>query len=381
MNSWGQAYQTNSGAGVLGSTPFGAGVFAGAAVTSGRPCARYYRHFHSEQGKWIENTGTKYDNHYISELIYTETDPTVAYAQPDLCWMLDGLWMAGGNAPSVGLQGAGDPHPGQGKNRLVAPDLVERWQDRMYAFHVKDLGPTDQGTQVRNVGDNDGPGSDTAPYGALPWDESRDTVRFQEMFERLRHPECHEFLAERDGMSGTPTSNSYWKKVYTQTFDMFERLPLNRDPNTVRTPFKIPSTDAEWAATSWTAGAQPLGYRPPSDSGAPGPQCPPSLNGETRVGKKLRVIDNGTWARTGPGRSGIGLRIDYCYLWLRDGAPHPSYNGAPIGAKPECSCCGPGKSEYVIQAEDAGHKLSCQITLVNGQDSATSVVTEAVTIA
>ena len=140
MNSWGQAYQTNSGAGVLGVTPYGPGVFQGTALTAGRTCARYYRHFHSEQGKWIQNTGTKYDNHYISELIYTETDPTVAYAQSDQCWLLDGLWMAGGTAPSVGLQGAGDPNPGQGKNRLVQPDLMERWQDSVFSFHIKDLG-------------------------------------------------------------------------------------------------------------------------------------------------------------------------------------------------------------------------------------------------
>jgi len=147
MNSWGQAYQTNSGAGVLGITPYGPGVFQGTALTSGRNCARYYRHFHSEQGKWIQNTGTKYDNHFISELIYTETDPFVAYAQSDQCWLLDGLWMAGGNSPSVGIQGAGDPNPGEGKNRLVQPDIVERYQDRIFSYHIKDLGPTDQGTR------------------------------------------------------------------------------------------------------------------------------------------------------------------------------------------------------------------------------------------
>src|SRR5262249_36809852 len=78
-----------------------------------------------------------------------------------------GLWMSGGNAPSVGLQGPGDPNPGQGKNRLVQPDLMERWQDSVFSFHIKDLGPTDQGTQVRNVGDEDNPGSATYAYGAL----------------------------------------------------------------------------------------------------------------------------------------------------------------------------------------------------------------------
>ena len=122
------------------------GVFQGTALTAGRTCARYYRHFHSEQGKWIQNTGTKYDNHYISELIYTETDPFVAYAQSDQCWLLDGLWMAGGNAPSVGLQGPGDPNPGQGKNRLVQPDIMERWQDSVFSFHIKDLGGRTAGT-------------------------------------------------------------------------------------------------------------------------------------------------------------------------------------------------------------------------------------------
>ena len=215
MNAWGQAYQTNSGAGVPGVTPYGPGVFQGTALTAGRNCGRYYRHFHSEQGKWIQNTGTKYDNHYISELIYTETDPFVAYAQSDQCWLLDGLWMAGGSAPSVGLQGPGDPNPGQGKNRLVQPDLMERWQDSVFSFHIKDLGPNDQGTQVRNVGDNDGPGAPVYPYGAVPWatDGSQDTVPFQKIYERFRHPECHEYLFERDGMSNTTTSNAYWRKL------------------------------------------------------------------------------------------------------------------------------------------------------------------------
>ena len=106
---------------------------------SGRACARYYRHFHSEQGKWIQNTGTKYDGHYISELVYTETDAAVAFAQSDQCWLLDGLWMAGGSAPSVGLQGPGDPNPGQGKNRLVAagPDRALAGQ----GAHVPHQGP------------------------------------------------------------------------------------------------------------------------------------------------------------------------------------------------------------------------------------------------
>ena len=111
MNSWGRAFQSGNGSQVLGASPaYTTALFNGNTV-AGRPCARYYRHFHSEQGKWIQNTGTKYDNNFISAVIYTETDPNVAYAQSDQCWLLDGLWMAGGNAPSLtasGINNRGD---------------------------------------------------------------------------------------------------------------------------------------------------------------------------------------------------------------------------------------------------------------------------------
>jgi hypothetical protein len=405
MNSWGQAYQTNNGAGVLGVTPYGPGVFMGTALTEGRTCARYYRHFHSEQGKWIQNTGTKYDNHYISELIYTETDPDFAYAQSDQCWLLDGLWMSGGNAPSVGLQGPGDPHPGQGKNRLVQPDLMERWQDSVFSFHIKDLGTgvvqNDQGTSVCNVGDNAGPGNATgnfptdalpsdgwstpSPYGAIPWatDGSQDTVQFQDIYERFRHPECHEYLFERDGMSNTVTSNAYWRKLYVQAFDMYDKLVLDRTPGTIRTPFPVPSTPAEWLATDWAPNSVPYDveqYRPAVGEGAPGPECPPELKGGYAVGKanvgQTLTVANGdaaqTWSRFDP------LTDDVSYLWLRDGAPLPQYNGAPISTKPGCECDEGSSAQYVILPEDAGHWLSCQVTAVNTEDSATSVVTNAV---
>jgi hypothetical protein len=401
MNSWGQAYQTNSGAGVIGSTPYGPGIFGGTALTAGRTCARYYRHFHSEQGKWIQNTGTKYDGHYISEVIYTETDPNVAYAQSDQCWLLDGLWMSGGSAPSVGIQGPGEPNPGQGRNRLVQPDIMERWQDRVFAFHIKDLGSgnaiNDQGTSVCNVGDNAGPGSatgnypfDTKPpaYGAVPWatDGSQDTVQFQKIYERFRHPECHEYLFERDGMSNTVTSNAYWRKLYVQAFDMMDKLVLDRHPGIIRKPAYVPKpTDvAQWsdADHKWlpyvvqTDPAHPewSNARPPVGDGTPGPECPPTLNGENRVGYKIAVDFKGTWSR-------FSNRADtFSYLWLRDGAPLPQYNGAPIGSKPECSCAGTGLIYYIIQPEDAGHLISCQVTVVNDEDGHTSVVTESVRV-
>src|SRR5262249_7710811 len=56
MNTWGKAYQTGDGSGVLGAS-YTTAQFNGQNV-AGRPCARYYRHFHSEQGKYITGTGT-----------------------------------------------------------------------------------------------------------------------------------------------------------------------------------------------------------------------------------------------------------------------------------------------------------------------------------
>ena len=261
MNSWGQAYQTNSGAGVLGITPYGPGVFQGTALTAGRACARYYRHFHSEQGKWIQNTGTKYDGHYISELIYTETDASVAFAQSDQCWLLDGLWMAGGAAPSVGLQGPGDPNPGQGKNRLVQADLMERWQDKR--AHVPHQGPRARTTRARRSGTSATTTARarrrtrTAPCRGS---RARTPVPFQKIFERFRHPELHEYLFERDGQSATVTSTAYWRKLYVQAGDMYDKIVLDRQPAIVRLPFAIPSTP-----TRVGGHGQPPDRRPSAD--------------------------------------------------------------------------------------------------------------------
>jgi hypothetical protein len=366
MNTWGRAFQTGNGSGVLTTTPYTDGLFNGQPV-AGRPCARYYRHFHSEQGKWITGTGTKYDNNYISAVAYTELDFAYSYAQSDLCWLLDGLWMSGGG-PSVGLQGPGDPHPGQGKNRLMAPDVIERWQDHVATFHVKDLGPNDQGTQVANVGDNSGPGAATYPFGAVPYSFDQDTTPFQQIFERLRHPERHEFLFERDGFSGTVTSSAYYKKLYVQCADMFDHLELDR--TSVRKPFTFPQSDADWKAIQVTA----IGQRPPETSGAPGAACPPKIEGGGEVGDTLEVTDNGVWSRFTEKPS------NYNYVWLRDGSAMFKYNGAPIG--PEGSACAVGDGPtYEITEDDVGHKISVQVTALNNkssQDSGTPEISNAI---
>jgi hypothetical protein len=368
MNSWGRAFQTGSGAGVLTTTPYDVGLFNGNPV-SGRPCARYYRHFHSEQGKWITGTGTKYDNNYISAVAYTELDPKYAYAQSDLCWLLDGLWMSGGG-PSIGLQGAGDPNPGQGKNRLFAPDIIERWQDRIPMFHVKDLGPNDQGTQVANVGDNNGPGAATYPFGAVPYSFDQDTVPFQQIFERLRHPERHEYLFERDGQSGTVTSNAYYKKLYVQVSDMYDKILLDR--TSVRKPFVFPVTDADWAAIAVTA----IGQRPPETAGAPGAACAPKIEGGSEVGDTVEVTDVGVWSRFSE------KPRNYNYIWLRDGAPLAKYNGAPIGDQ-NSACTVDDAPTYTLTADDVGHEISAQVTALNpksNQDSGTSQLTNAIRV-
>jgi hypothetical protein len=101
--------------------------------------------------------------------------------------------------------------------------------------------------------------------------------------------------------------------------------------------------------------------------------CPPALNTAFEVGHTLKVANNGTWARftDAPG--------NYNYVWLRDGAPLVSYNGAPIGIG---ACQVSDGNSYVIQQDDVGHKLSCQVTALNHDGTgAGSAVTDAVTVA
>ncbi len=300
--------------------PYTAGLFNGNPV-AGRPCARYYRHFHSEQGKWITGTGTKYDNNYISAVAYTELDIKYAYAQSDLCWLLDGLWMSGGG-PSIGLQGAGDPNPGQGKNRLMAADVIERWQDqRARRSTSRTSVPNDQGTQVANVGDNNGPGAATYPFGAVPYDFSQDTTPFQQIFERLRHPERHEYLFERDGQSAhghaaTRTGRSSTSRSATCTTT--SQLDRTRGAQAVRRSRSPTPTGRRSQVTA-------IGQRPPETPAPRARRARRSSRAAARSATRVEVTDLGVWARFSE------KPRNYNYIWLRDGAPMAKYNGAPIG--------------------------------------------------
>ena len=370
MNSWGQAYQTNSGAGVIGSTPYGPGVFQGTALTVGAgTCARYYRHFHSEQGRWIQNTGTKYDLHYISELIYTETDPNVAYAQSDQCWLLDGLWMAGGNAPSVGLQGPGDPHPGQGKNRLVQPDLMERWQDSVFSFHIKDLtgaerpghvglrtsattpardatGLPSRRTAPVSVGDRRKPRHRSVPghlravppsgVPRVPVRTGRDEQHGHEqrlLAEALRAGVRH--VRQARARSDLRTSSARRSRSRARTPSGWPRTGL---------PIRLRTT---WSSTA-----------PRSATVRPGPECPPELKGGDKDGKAKSGTSSRSTATRARGAGSTSRATRSPTSGCVTAGRSRSTTGRRSARSRSASATAPSSSEYVIQPEDAGHWLS-----------------------
>ena len=78
------------------------------------------------------------------------------------------------------------------------------------------------------------------------------------------------------------TSNAYWKKLYVQVGDMFDHIKLDR--TTVRQPFDLPMTDAEWAAAQVTA----LDQRPPENAGAPGAGLRAEARGRRRGRRRGR---------------------------------------------------------------------------------------------
>ena len=144
-------------------------------------------------------------------------------------------------------------------------------------------------------------------------------------------------------MSNTVTSNAYWRKLYVQVVDMFDKLVARPDPHTSATPFDVPSHRRR------VGGDRPSGSRRRAryDHRAvparrrqrrPGSGVPAGAQRrEPRSATSRDVVFKGTWSRfeQRPTRSR--------YLWLRDGAPLPQYNGAPIGSKPECGA-GPRQS-------------------------------------
>ena len=156
----------------------------------------------------------------------------------------------------------------------------------------------------------------------MPWatDGSQDTVQFQKIYERFRHPECHEYLFERDGMSNTVTSNAYWQKLLRAGVRHVDKLVLDRRPGVIRAPFDVPETTAEWLATDWSPNSTPYDLEPVPSAGRrrrAGPRVPAVLVGGTtagvaKIGSTLRV-DKGdsteTWSRFNPATDNVTLPL------------------------------------------------------------------------
>ena len=146
------------------SRPYGAGVFNGTALTSGRPCARYYRHFHSEQGKWIQNTG-----HEVRQPLHLRghlhgdrpqrrvraVGPVLAAGRP-----VDGGRRRAERRPP----GRRRPEPGPGQEPPgAAGHRSSAGRTASSTFHIKDLGPNDQGTRSPTSATTTRPGRGDVP--------------------------------------------------------------------------------------------------------------------------------------------------------------------------------------------------------------------------
>ena len=284
----------------------------------GRPCARYYRHFHSEQGKWITGTGTKYDNNYISAVAYTELESTTRTRSPICagCWTACGCRAAARasacRARATRTGPGQEPPDGAGRHRALAGSRV----------HVPRQGPRPDrsghaGRQRRRQQRararrrtrsarcrTTQPGHDAVPADlrapAAPG-APRVPVRARR-HERDRHEQR---LLEEDLRPG--------RRHVRQARARPHRACASRS----RIPAPTPSGPRSRSRRS-------ASVRPPI-GGAPGPACPPKLDGGSEVGDTVEVAD------TACGRASPRTPRNYNYIWLRDGAPLAKYNGAPIG--------------------------------------------------
>ncbi len=316
MNSWGRAFQTGEGSGVLGVT-LRQGQLHGRRHRR-RPSVRAllpafplragqvdHRHGH-EVRQQLHLRGRL---HRARPARTRTRSPTSA-----------GCWTACGCPAAVrasACRAPGDPNPGQGNNRLMAPG-----RDRALAgprVHVPRQGPRSDrsghaGRQRRRQqrprrGDRPvrrGPVLVRPGHDAVPADlraaPAPGAPRVPVRARRLqRHGDVERVLQEalRAGLR-------------------HDGQDLARPHRVTRRPFDIPTTDADWAAIQVTA----IGQRPPEGGGAPGPPCAPKLEGGNEAGDTVEVTDVGVWSRFSE------KPRNYNYVWLRDGAPLPKYNAA-----------------------------------------------------
>ena len=195
-------------------------------------------------------------------------------------------------------------------------------------------------------------------------DGSQDTVPFQKIYERFRHPECHEYLFERDGMSATVDQQRVLEEVYVQAFDMYDKLVLDRRPGVIRAPFARSGDGCRvgspptWLPTRRPTTSTSTARRSPTAHRVPGARRARRVEtaGVAKIGSTLRV-DKGdcteTWSRFNP-TTDTGVSTCGCVT----SAPLPLYNGAPIGSKPECECDAMSSREYVVSPQDSRHTRS-----------------------
>ena len=199
----------------------------GQALTAEIPGCRWYVHLHDAEWALINDSNNSGDPSYngrrLIEIWFEELDPAYAFVQVDICW----AWRA------IGAE---------------TPDYVATYQDAIPYFHVKDLSPG---------------GSDV--------DYPDGVVDFEAIYDVLRRPAQHEFIAERDGSTN-----------YDQTL-----LVFSGHLRTVRLDRSV--------------------------IGAPANASPPELAGTPAEGAELTVADDGEWVRADG--------ATYTYRWFR--GEHP----------------------------------------------------------
>ena len=200
MNRWGKAFQTGDGSGVLTTTPYGPGLFngnpvAGSSVRAVLPPLPLragqvdHRHRH-EVRQQLHLRGRVHRARL--QVRVRAVGPVLAARRP----------VDVGRRPERRAPGRGRPEPRSGQE-----PHHDAGRDRALAGsrrHVPRQGPRPDrsGHAGRQRRRQQRPGRGRPhPFGAVPYDFGQDTMPFQQIFERLRHPERHEYLFERDGMS------------------------------------------------------------------------------------------------------------------------------------------------------------------------------------
>ena len=189
--------------------------------------------------------------------------------------------------------------------------------------HVPRQGPRSRTTRARRSptsATTTGPARPRAPYGAVPYDPSQDTVPFQA---DLRAPAS-------PGAPRVPVRARRHERHGHEQRVLEEALHPGR--RHVRPPRARPHRGAQAVHAPGHRCGLGSGRRSRRSASArrrpPAPRArraPPKIEGGSEVGDTVEVTDVGVWARFSE------KPRNYNFIWLRDGSPLAKYNGAPIG--------------------------------------------------